>query len=197
MNYLAHLYLSFDDVKILVGNFIGDFVKGNQINQYDDQIKLGIKIHREIDHFTDNHKIIKQGKKRLVEDYRHYSGVIMDIYCDHFLAKNWDEYSNEELKSFSSRNYQILNQHLNILPPKCQYFLSFMEAGDWLYNYQFMKGVQFALSGMASRTSFESGMEKATQNLKDHYEEFGLEFQVFFGEIVEHIHIFTAKLKSE
>jgi len=195
VNYLAHLYLSFDNENIVVGNFMGDFVKGNQLQQYESQIQQGIKIHREIDHFTDNHPIIKQGRKRLIKDYRHYSGVIMDIYCDHFLAKNWERYADEELKNFSTRHYQLLNQHLAILPPRCQYLLSYMEAGDWLYQYQYMAGVQFALSGMASRTSFDSGMERATQNLGEYYEEFGAEFQEFFIEIVEHIHIFTAKIK--
>jgi len=175
---------------------MGDFVKGNQFHLYEDKIQQGIKIHREIDFFTDNHAIIKQGKKRLVKDYRHYAGVIMDIYCDHFLAKNWDQYAEETLEDFSSRSYQILNQHLGILPPNCQYLLSYMEAGNWLYNYQFMKGVQFALSGMASRTSFESGMEKAVQNLNDHYEEFGQEFRSFFADIIEHINNFTVKIKS-
>lgn len=195
MNYLAHLYLSFDDKKIAVGNFMGDFVKGNQVENYEDKIQHGIKIHREIDHFTDNHPIIKQGKRRLAEEYRHYAAVIIDIYCDHFLAKDWNDYSDQDLKQFCLDNYQNLNNNLEVLPPRCQYLLSYMESGDWLYNYQFMEGVQFALSGMAQRTSFNSGMEKATQNLQNEYDEFRTEFQAFFSEIVDHIHNFTAQLQ--
>jgi acyl carrier protein phosphodiesterase len=194
MNYLAHLFLSFNDEQIAIGNFMADFVKGNKFNDYPSDIRRGILIHREIDHYTDHHEILLKGKKRLFEDYRHYSGVIMDIYYDHFLAKNWSEYSDENLDVFCERQYLLLNNNIETLPDRCQYLLKYMESGNWLLNYQYIHGIQFALSGLSKRTSFESGMQKAVKNLEDDYQLYEGEFQAFFKDILNHIHNFTDQL---
>lgn len=196
MNYLAHLYLSFNDPKISVGNFMADFVKGNKYNDYPTGIKNGILIHREIDSYTDSHPIQLQGKHRLSKEYRHYSGVIMDIYYDHFLAKNWKEYSDIELPIFCDRQYKLLHEHIEVLPERCQYFLSYMESGNWLLNYQNLDGIQFALSGLSRRTKFRSGMEKAVRNLETDYDLLDEEFRLFFTDIRSHIHNFTEQIKS-
>ena len=194
MNYLAHIFLSFDDDDITIGNFIADAVKGNKFKDFPDGIKKGIMIHREIDSYTDQHEIVKKGKRRLGE-YRHYSGVIMDVYYDHFLAKNWEDYSELPLKNYTQKKYRLLDSHQDILPNKMQYLLGYMSTGDWLFNYQFIEGVDFALSGMARRTAFKSGMERATGNLKLDYELYENEFRVFFKQITDHIHNFTNQLK--
>lgn len=197
MNYLSHIYLSFGDEAITIGNFIADFVKGKKYLKYPEAVQNGILIHREIDHYADNHPIFLEGKRRLSKDYRHYAGVIMDVYYDHFLAKHWSDYSKEDLKEYCQKQYLLLNNNRELLPERCAYLLSYMEAGDWLYNYQFIKGIQFALSGMARRTSFESGMEKAVKNLTDEYDKFEEEFQLFFKEILSHIHNFTDQIKNK
>ena len=85
MNFLAHIYLSFEDTDLTIGNFIGDFVKGNELDNYSDSIKKGIQLHRAIDSYTDSHEVVQKSKERLRDKYRHYSGVIVDIYYDHFL----------------------------------------------------------------------------------------------------------------
>src|SRR5450432_1821563 len=92
MNFLAHLYLSGDNPQVMIGNFIGDFVKGKNLTErFDTDVAKGIALHREIDWFTDTHIVVKQSKDRLRPKYRHYAGVIVDIFYDHFLAKNWDK----------------------------------------------------------------------------------------------------------
>ncbi|WP_422360155.1 ACP phosphodiesterase [Reichenbachiella sp.] len=197
MNYLSHLYLSFGDEPITIGNFIADFVKGKKYLEYPLGVQHGILIHREIDNYADNHPIFLEGKRRLAKEYRHYAGVIMDVYYDHFLSKNWSDYSEEELKVFCQRHYKLLNDNQSLLPEKCSYLLGYMETGDWLYNYQFLEGIQFALSGMSRRTSFKSGMERAVKNLTEDYDRFELEFQAFFKEILTHIHNFTDQIKSK
>ena len=196
MNYLAHIYLSFDDDDITVGNYMADAVKGKQYKNYPDRIQKGILVHREIDSYTDQHEIVRSGKRRLSE-YRHYSGVIMDVYYDHFLAKNWSEYSEIDLESYTKAKYELLRKNYNLLPSRIQYLFEYMSEGNWLYNYQFLEGVDFALSGMAQRTSFKSGMERAIENLKDDYEAFEAEFHMFFGQITNHIHNFTQQLNHQ
>ncbi len=185
MNFLAHLYLSGDNPKIKVGNFIGDFVKGKNLTErFEPDIAKGIALHREIDWFTDTHAVVKQSKDRLRPKYRHYSGVIVDIFYDHFLAKNWNEYSKDLLPDFAAVCYTTIQQHEASLPEEVKYMLPYMINGNWLVNYSKLEGIQKALSGMARRTRFESKMEESVADLKESYEDFKKEFEAFFPELI-------------
>ncbi len=88
MNYLAHAYLSFGQDEVLVGNFIGDFVKGKMMSTFPQEVQNGIRLHREIDKFTDTHPLVRAGQSYLRPLFRHYSTVITDIFFDYYLAKN-------------------------------------------------------------------------------------------------------------
>src|SRR5882757_7102043 len=111
MNFLAHLYLSGNNEEILMGNFIGDHVKGNQLNSYPAKMRQGILLHRYIDTFTDSHFIMMQSKDRIRAYYRKYTPVITDVYYDHFLAANWKNYSDESLEEFAARIYRLLKKN--------------------------------------------------------------------------------------
>ena len=187
MNFLAHLYLSGNDEEIIIGNFIADMVKGLQINGYSPGIVKGIRLHRKIDEFTDSHHIVKKSKSRLRGRYRHYSGVVVDMYYDHFLAKNWTDYSGHKLDDYVERAYGILDDNHDILPGRVQYILPFMIEHNWLVNYADPGKLSMNFGGMARRTPFESGMETAVDELLDYYEEFGAEFSSFFPELVRYV----------
>jgi acyl carrier protein phosphodiesterase len=181
VNFLAHLHLSGSNEKILVGNFIADFVKGKlALAAFDPGIVLGIELHRAIDTFTDTHSIVKESKARLSPKYRHYSGVVVDMFYDHFLAKSWDKYHLMPLPDFSQVAYKTLNQHHAILPADAQRMLPFMTTHNWLVGYGTEQGLHRALSGMAKRTPFESKMEEAVADLKLSYYLFEVEFAEFF-----------------
>lgn len=187
MNFLAHLYLSGDNQKIKVGNFIGDFVKGkNLAERFEPGIAKGIALHREIDWYTDRHPVVKESKDRLRPKYRHYSGVIVDVFYDHFLARDWEKYSTALLPDFAEDCYAVIQQHDAILPEDVKYILPYMIRGSWLVNYAKLEGIQRALSGMAKRTRFESKMEQSVEDLKTHYAAFGREFEIFFSELDIH-----------
>jgi acyl carrier protein phosphodiesterase len=185
MNFLAHLYLSGDNPKVKVGNFIGDFVKGKNLTErFDADVAKGIALHREIDWFTDTHAVVKKSKDRLRPKYRHYSGVIVDIFYDHFLAKNWGNYSSDLLPDFAEACYATIQQHEAILPEEAKYMMPYMINGNWLVNYSKLEGIQKALSGMARRTRFESKMEESVADLRENYEDFKKEFEVFFPDLI-------------
>ncbi len=170
----------------MVGNFIGDFVKGKKFKNYSQQMVNGIKLHREIDWFTDNHQTVEKSKDRLWKKYRHYAGVIIDMFYDHFLAKDWAVYSRETLDDFTQKAYNVLLRKKAVLPQKAQYMLPYMIKNNWLLAYQHIEGIEKALQGMAQRTTFESNMEKAGDDLREDYELFGQEFHEFFPEIIDH-----------
>lgn len=181
MNFLAHIYLSGVNEKIMVGNFIGDFVKGrNLAAQFEPDIVKGIEIHRFIDAFTDTHPVVSQSKKRLRPKYRHYAPVIVDVFYDHFLAKNWDQYHPEFLPDFAERTYQTIERFRNILPDDVQYMLPYMIKGNWLVNYAKLEGIERALTGMSKRTTHVSHMDESVNDLRENYDLFKEEFTEFF-----------------
>jgi len=187
VNFLAHILLSGNDERIMVGNFIGDFVKGSQLNEYDPQIQQGIRLHRSIDEFTDNHPVVLDSKKRLRARFRHYAPVIVDVFYDHFVAKNWSQFSKDPLLEFTKRFYITMNQYTPIIPKTVSNMLVYMSSGNWLYNYQFIEGIDKALTGMSKRTKFKSGMEVAATYLERDYQLFKREFDLFFPELQRHV----------
>lgn len=190
MNFLAHIYLSGNSDKLIIGNFIGDAVKGSDYLKFDPEIIKGIKLHRRIDEFTDCHQVVMQSKNRLRPTYGKYSSVIVDIFYDHFLAAFWDNYSDTPLPVYVHRVYELMNENLHLLPLKVQHFLPYMVSGNWLLNYANLEGIESALTGMARRARFESGMEKAGEDLKKDYALYKKEFEIFFPELKEFVATF-------
>lgn len=189
MNYLAHLVLSQNREEIMIGNFIADSIRGRKYKDYPLEIQKGIILHRNIDTFTDQHPIVKQSKRRLHERYNHYNGVIIDIFYDHYLAKNWNTYSSIPLDKFSENFYKLLHTNYDILPDRIKDMLPYFEKYNWLYNYQFMEGMESVLEGMNRRTKFKSHMNLAINDLKEHYEDFENDFNLFFKDLISYSNI--------
>ncbi|MEJ8756581.1 ACP phosphodiesterase [Pontibacter sp. H259] len=187
MNYLAHLYLSGNDEELLLGNFIADAVKGNKAALYSPGIARGIKLHRLIDTYTDTHPVVSETKARLREKYKKYAPVVADLYFDHFLAKHFDRFANEPLEAYTQRAYTLINSHLPDLPERVQYFFPYMMEQNWLLGYAQIEGISRALTGLSRRTSFESGMETAGEELKLNYSFYQQEFEVFFPELEQYV----------
>lgn len=183
MNFLAHLYLSFNNEEVMIGNYIADHIKGKQINKYNENIQKGVLLHRAIDEFTDNHPIVKKSKHRLHKRYRHYDGVIIDIFYDYYLAKNWATYSAIPLNIFASSIYTFFENIIENLPTKSQNFTRYMIEYNILYNYQFKEGIQKVLNGMNHRTKGKSQMNLAIEDLTNLEEELENDFKEFFDDL--------------
>lgn len=187
MNFLAHLYLSGDDPNIQLGNFIGDFVRGrNLTEQFELGIARGIELHRMIDEFTDKHPVVKQSKVRLREKYRHYAPVIVDIFYDHYLARNWDKFHKVFLPDYAETIYKMILSRENILPEKVKWMMPYMIKQDWLSSYARIDGIARVLSGMSRRTPYESKMNEAVEELTGFYSDFEKEFFEFFPQLEKH-----------
>ncbi len=184
MNFLAHIYLSFNDQEITLGNFIADHIRGNKYNHFPEKIQKGILLHREIDTFTDAHPIVRQSSKRLHKNYSHYSRVIVDIYYDHFLAKNWNDYSDTPLDEYVENFYDMLEDNYEILPMATKRMMPYMIADNWLLNYANLAGIDRVLNGMNRRTKNKSRMNFAILDLEEHYTDFENEFTSFFKELI-------------
>ncbi len=185
MNFLAHIYLSHNDDEIKIGNFIADSIRGKKYKNYPAQIQRGILLHRHIDTFTDAHPTVRQSTRRLHKNYSHYSGVIVDILYDHFLAKNWKTYSDIPLETFVDDFYHLLEDNFDILPLNVQRLLPHMIHDNWLVSYASIEGITKVLEGMNRRTQNRSKMNLAVVELQEFYDEFEAEFTSFFNELIE------------
>lgn len=196
MNFLAHIYLSGDNNLVKIGNFMADSIRGNTYENYPIEIKKGILLHRSIDSFTDMHPIYRQSKHRLHEKYGHYSGVIMDIFYDHFLAKNWANYSSESLEKYAEDFYQLLKDNYTILTETTQKILPSMIARNWLVSYATLEKMEVILFQMDHRTKNRVAMHESIVELQQFYSEFEQEFTLFFIELQQHCLTKLAELQK-
>jgi acyl carrier protein phosphodiesterase len=193
MNFLAHLYLSGDSEDLMVGNFIGDSVKGRDFGHYPEEVQHGIILHRAIDRYTDDHDIVRRSTERLRTKYKKYSGVMVDIFYDHFLAQNWRNHHHQELELYVDDFYNMIQSRDYELPARTQMMLPYMMRGNWLYNYQFIEGIARVLHGMSRRTKFDSKMEEGVIELQELKDEFGNDFDEFFPELKSFAQKFIAQ----
>jgi acyl carrier protein phosphodiesterase len=186
MNFLAHIYLSGDNDLMKIGNFMADGIHGKHFDTFPIEIQKGIILHRSIDTFTDAHPIFRQSTKRLHANYHHYSGIIVDIFYDHFLAKNWSNYSDEKLDHFAERFYQSLRDNHDSLTLKTQKMMPYMINHDWLSSYQNIESIESVLAKMDTRMKYESNMRFSVAELRTFYSDFESEFTAFFKELIVH-----------
>jgi acyl carrier protein phosphodiesterase len=177
MNYLAHIYLSGESEKIQLGNFIGDYVKGNQFNNYPAEIRKGILLHRKIDHFTDKHPIVKQCIEQVRPGFGKHAGIVTDIFFDHFLASKWEKYSQVQLRHFTKRFHTVLLLNYSMLPLRVKLFLPFIIQHKRLQSYAELSGIERSLQIMGQRTSLPENSYFAMELLTSEYDFF---LSVFF-----------------
>jgi acyl carrier protein phosphodiesterase len=183
MNYLAHIYLSENKELLAIGNFMADGIRGNQYLSFEIEIQKGVLLHRYIDTFTDAHPIYRQSKHRLHEKYGHYSGVIMDIVYDHYLAKNWSKFHDVPLSKFVENFYQSLSRNYQFLTEKTKNMMPYMIERDWLTSYATLGGLEMILFQMDYRTQHKAHMQEAMVEINQYYIEFETEFFLFFKEL--------------
>jgi acyl carrier protein phosphodiesterase len=190
MNYLAHLFLAEDTTESLIGNLLGDFVKGSletPKNCYSENILKGIRTHRKIDYFTDTHIIHRKSRQRLSKIHRHFTGVIIDIFYDHFLAKNWLFFSNKSLEQFIEKTYQSLEKNRDILPEKLNRAIPLMIAENWLILYQTIEGIDLVCRRLSRRIKRRNHLILAQNELRQSYEEIESDFLIFFPELINYV----------
>lgn len=184
MNYLAHLYLAKDSDELLVGNFIGDFVKGKLGNRYAENVRRGIVLHRKIDSFTDSHPVFKQSKRLISRKRRKYAGVMIDIFFDHLLSVNWKDYSDEPLEIFIRRVCTILEKNESDLPVGARNLLSAIKDRDWLGRYRNIYDLRGVFEGLSSRVKRQNPLRGSEEELIINYNGFSRNFEIFFPELI-------------
>jgi acyl carrier protein phosphodiesterase len=187
LNYLAHIYLSGAHEEILVGNFIGDYVKGFELGRYTELVRKGIMLHRHIDSFTDTNIIVKRSKSRIMEKYHKYSGIIIDIFYDHFLVSNWPAYSAVPIDEFVLNVHSVLSRYVDMLPEGVRLFLPSFIKNNWIQKYSTIEGIEDVLHKMSARTTLPEETEYAIKILREEYDKFDSEFSAFFPALINYV----------
>lgn len=183
MNYLAHAYLSFEQPGILTGNMISDFVKGKKRYDFPPEIQLGIALHREIDRFTDSHPATREAKNIFRPAYRLYSGSLVDVINDHFLATDENEFSEESFRLFSIKTYNLLDGYAGFFPEKFGRMYPYMKNQNWLYNYRYRRGIEKSLGGVVRRSRYMTESDTAFRLFNEHYDMLRQCYRSFFPEV--------------
>lgn len=189
MNILAHGYLSGRNESLLIGNFIGDFIKGDPVSPRHTLTAgeiAGVRLHRAIDSFTDAHPDVAAVRALLRPRCHKYAGAAVDIFFDHFLASNFQQLTGEPLSEFVPYFYQTLQSNVARLPSPAARMADYMIRQDWLTNYKFMDGIDRSLKGVARRTAYPSGLDTAIEDLERYYNQIGEHFSYFWPALHEH-----------
>ena len=184
MNFLGHLYLSGDDEKRITGNFIGDFVKGNNFLKYPSKIREGILLHRQIDTFTDKHTLFREVKRLFRNEFGLYSGVVTDLVFDHFLASGWNRYSRDPLCFFAGKIHRVLLSNILYLPVRVQGFLPILIKNRRLESYASPDGIRQSLEIMSRYTSFPGKADQAIDSMQQNYSFIEDHFSQFMNELI-------------
>jgi acyl carrier protein phosphodiesterase len=187
MNYLMHLFLAGDDREALVGNMMGDFVKGRLDDRYLPGIRSGIVLHRKIDSFAAGNRFFTQSKRRLDDSCGHYKGILVDIFYDHFLAANWDKYSMAPFADYISCVHTILEEFEPMLPDRLRQVLPRMFSGNWLLSYRDLGGVDTILHRMSGRIARSNPLAEGLLQLTRNYGALHGDFGSFMSDIQEYV----------
>ena len=194
MNYLAHAYLSFNKADVLTGNMISDHIKGRAMYNFSGSILIGIKLHRQIDNFTDSHDSIKQIRSFFSPVYGLYSAVFADVVLDHFLANDKSLFTETSLKVFSHDCYKTIEQNRDVLPDGFTRIFPHMKTMDWLANYRNDQGIENAFKGLVHRAKYMNDSSAAFQiflqnknKMNEHYEDFFPQVKTFALQSLEEL----------
>lgn len=197
MNYLAHAYLSFNNPGILVGNMISDFVKGKKQYDYPDTVQKGIRLHRAIDSFTDQHPATREAKQLFKPAVGPYAGAFIDVVYDHFLAADETELAEPDLLLFANSVYTQLAEQQSLLPEKFAGMLPYMSSQNWLYHYRSEYGIEKSFGGLVRRAAYLDDASPVFGVFRKEYAAFQDYYRAFFPEVKIFASSYLAELLSQ
>lgn len=185
MNFLAHLHIADHCNSHLMGNLLGDFVKGDPSKQYQTDISNGIKLHRFVDRITDHHALVEECKPHFTGVARRFAPIALDMFWDHCLAKHWRTFSPQSLDSFVRYAYSEVNKQISEdLPPRFLMLHSRMWSGGWLQSYQDLENIEFALHRMSQRSPRMADLTTTFEVLDNEYEQLEAKFAALYQDVL-------------
>lgn len=182
MNYLAHLHLGGPRPAQLLGSLYGDFVKGPLRGRFSAEIEAAIAVHRRIDAYTDSHPVVLAGKARFTPGRRRFAGILLDVFFDHCLARDWSSYAAEDLRVFSGRVYRLLGEQSD-LPGRLTLWAPRMAEQDWLGSYRYQSTLRQVVAHLGKRLPRPGCLDGAYEELAKLYGPLSEDFAAFYPDL--------------
>jgi len=185
LNFLAHALLAGDTPALIVGGVVGDWIKGPLPAGLPDDLSRGVALHRAIDHFAESHPAFCRSRSRVSPARRRYAGVLVDVFYDHLLAKNWAAIHQQPLEEYCEAVYGLINQRLNDLPASSHTALKLMAQEDWLTSYAKIEGIADVLARMSRRARQPNPLAQGEQEFLADVDGFTSDFYEWLGDARE------------
>lgn len=199
MNYIAHIHIAAHTSTSYLGNFLGDFIKGSDLTHLPQEIELGIRLHRQVDTFTDTHPLILDLKQTFPTELRRMAGVVIDIYFDHLLMTHWEKFSERTFHSLFTQFYAELKTFS--LPQNQHYTLQFrgLISNQWLKEYQREQTCFKAFTSIEKRLKGKIQFAQQAQDFViQNRKEMTDSFQQFYPELLKHgLHLINTSLRKD
>jgi acyl carrier protein phosphodiesterase len=197
VNFLAHIFLAQHSDRAMVGALLGDFVKGDDGDRYPPEIAREIRLHRQIDRYTDSHPVVRAGLALFPEGRRRFAGIILDIFYDHRLSRRWDVYSVLDREEFIARFYRALDAHMDLLPGRLAEIAPYIIGQDWLGSYYDYAGVEATVRRVSKRLSRQGDrMRAGLEDLRMNRDALAEGFDRFFPDLIRFVEEQRASLES-
>ena len=182
MNFLAHAVLAGDTPALIVGGVIGDWIKGPLPGALPDDLAKGVALHRAIDSYAESNPAFCRSRSRVSADRRRYAGVLVDVFYDHLLARNWGDVNDRPLDEYCLEIYRLIEDRLNDLPVSSHRALTLMAEEDWLASYAHIEGIADVLARMSRRARQPNPLANGEQEFLADIDGFAGDFQEWLGD---------------
>jgi acyl carrier protein phosphodiesterase len=186
MNHLAHALLAAPDGDFMLGSLIADFLRGSVDPQLPRGVRIGIALHRSVDIYTDAHPHVVAARALFEPPYRRYAGILLDVWFDHLLARDWHRYADGSLGAFSHQVQDLLAARAAELPPRMHGFARYLHAHDLPEAYRYVPMIDQVLHGLSQRLSRENPLAHALPVVQAHAPEIQRRFDAFFPDLLAH-----------
>lgn len=195
MNYLAHFQLSHGNNGLMIGALLGDVVKGPLKGKHPCSWEQGIQLHRSIDAYTDSHTIIRNCCQLFPKPYRRFSGIMLDMAFDHFLTLHWREFHEENLPSFSTHIYQLLQQ--SKLPEAGRKKAEHIIQHDLLNHYQDWSFIIDVIASIGGRMRVNNPLAQASEVLDEQYQQIEASFLSFYPQLQQQVDLIKTTMHKK
>ncbi|MBS3803278.1 MAG: DUF479 domain-containing protein [Oleiphilaceae bacterium] len=185
MNHLAHLFLSPPSMEARVGNLLGDFARGLKPETLPQEVQTGLKFHRAVDSFTDQHPEVLAAKTVFSAQRRRFAGVALDVLFDHYLLRHWEKFERKPSSVFIREAYEDLDRGQYLMPTQMIRVTQQMIRHDWLNSYRNLDNIGFALDRIAQRIRFPNQFAGIITEIKANDRKLETHFLNFFPELIE------------
>ena len=187
MNYLAHLFFAADNTESRIGNLLGDFCRGVDVKNLPEAVQQGLRLHREVDAFTDRSPEVLAAKQYFSAKRRRFAGIAIDMLFDHFLIRHCLLFHPQPFDLYAYQLYQKLAADLPLMPASMQPTVSAIIRQDWFLSYADINQLGRALDRVAQRIRFANQFTGAAADIQPHYVELEQLFLQFFPRLQQHV----------